>query len=125
MSEQTQAMPLVGYGRASISPDWPIGLSGYGTEKKRISIGNKTDIFAIVVAITDTEGDTALIISLDSAGGDDGNVIRLMIEEKFGIAQDHVVVSAIHPHSTPIWTEEYENAHNHRDKAFCQLLEQI
>ncbi len=100
--------PLVGYGRASISPDWPIGLSGFGTEKTRISIGNKTDILAIVVAITDTEGDTALIISLDSAGGDGNNILRPMIQEKFGIPQDHVLVSAIHPHSTPIWTDEYE-----------------
>lgn len=99
--------PLAGFGRAVITPDWPIGLSGYGTEATRISIGSKADIYAIAVAITDTEGDTALVISLDSAGGDDSNFLRDMIEEKFGIPQDHVLVSAIHPHSTPIWTEEY------------------
>ena len=38
----TENKPLVGYGRASISPDWPIGLSGFGTEMKRISIGKLT-----------------------------------------------------------------------------------
>ena len=26
---------LAGYGAASISPDWPVGLSGFGTEDRR------------------------------------------------------------------------------------------
>jgi len=105
--EAVKKLPQVGYGAASINADWPIGLLGYGTEANRISIGNRTDIFAIAVAMTDAEGNTALIVSLDSAGGDDGNFLRDMIEEKFGIPQDHVIVTAIHPHSTPCWTEEY------------------
>jgi len=104
---QNKTTPRVGYGKASISPDWPIGLSGYGTEKNRISIGNKTDIFAIALAVTDSEGKTALLISLDSAAGDENNMLRPMIREKFGIPEDHVIISSIHPHSTPIWTEEY------------------
>ena len=98
---------LAGYGVASISPDWPIGLSGFGTESYRISIGNRTDIFVIALAVTDEDGTTALLISLDSAAGDADDCIRKMIWEQFGIPKDHVIVSAIHPHSTPIWTEEY------------------
>lgn len=103
-----QNEPLVGYGKASICPDWPIGLLGFGTQKTRVSIGSKTDIFAIALAITDTAGDTALIVSLDSAGGDDEYILRPMIENKFGIPQDHVIVSAIHQHSTPDWTPQYQ-----------------
>lgn len=99
---------LTGYGKASITPDWPIGLLGFGTEKTRISIGCKTDIYAIALAITDPQGDTALIVSLDSAAGDDECLLRPMIREKFGIAEDHVIVTAIHQHSTPNWTEEYK-----------------
>lgn len=98
---------LAGYGAASISPDWPIGLSGFGTESFRISIGNRTDIFVIVLAVTDSEGSTALIISLDSAAGDTDDHIRNRIREKFGIPKDHIIVTAIHPHSTPIWTDAY------------------
>ena len=98
---------LAGYGAASISPDWPIGLSGFGTESFRISIGNRTDIFSIAVALTDCDGNTAVIVSLDSAAGDEKDHIRNMIYEKFGIPKDHVIVTAIHPHSTPIWTEKY------------------
>lgn len=98
---------LVGFGSASICPDWPIGLLGFGTDATRISIGCKTDIQAIAIAVTDTTGATAVFISLDSAAGDDNNFLRDMIEEKFGIPQDHVIVSAIHPHSTPDWTDEY------------------
>lgn len=98
----------VGYGAASISADWPVSLLGYGTESFRISIGNRTDIFAICLAITDEAGETALIISLDSAAGDEDNILRNMIEEKFGICQDHIITTSIHPHSTPDWTEEYQ-----------------
>ena len=101
-------LPQVGYGAASITPDWPVSLLGYGTESFRISIGSRTDIFAICLAITDEEGDTALIISLDSAAGDGDDVLRPMIREKFGIPEDHVITTAIHPHSTPDWTEEYQ-----------------
>lgn len=99
---------LAGYGKASITPDWPIGLLGFGTQKTRVSIGSKTEIYAIALALTDETGDTALIISLDSAAGDDEYLFRPMIEEKFGIPQDHVIVTAIHQHSTPDWTEEYK-----------------
>lgn len=101
-------LPQVGYGAASITPDWPVSLLGYGTESFRISIGSRTDIFAICLAITDEVGDTALIISLDSAAGDEDNIFRRMIREKFGIPEDHVIVTAIHPHSTPDWTEKYQ-----------------
>jgi len=98
---------LAGYGAASISPDWPVGLSGFGTEDRRISVGNRTDIFAIAIAVTDTAGDTAVIVSLDSAAGDESDCLRDMIRQAFAIAKDHVIVTAIHPHSTPVWTEEY------------------
>jgi len=98
---------LVGYGAASIMPDWSCGLLGFGTQSTRVSIGSRSDICSVALALTDSAGDTALIISLDSAAGDDEDHIRDRIFQKFGIPKDHVIVTAIHQHSTPDWTERY------------------
>ena len=103
-----EGQALVGFAAANITPDWPCGLSGFGNEKERISTGFKRYIYAMVLAITDAEGETMLLISVDAAGG--GNwldTIRTEIERKFSIPMDHIVATAIHQHSTPVADEKY------------------
>ena len=97
----------VGFGKGDITADWPIGLQGYGNEATRISTGMKTYIYVICLAITDTDGETVLIMSIDAGGGGFEKYMRPLIEKEFGIPQDHVIVSAIHQHSTPIGSKEY------------------
>jgi len=102
-----ETKPLVGFGEGDITATWPIGLQGYGNEKTRISNGIKTYIYIHCVAITDTTGETVLLMSIDAGGGGFQSTVRPLIEEEFGIPQDHVMLSAIHQHSTPIGTKEY------------------
>ena len=97
----------VGYGEANVTPDFPIGLSGYGNEATRISEGVKTYIYLLCVAVTDAEGETALIMALDAAGGGFEKNIRGAIYNELGIPKDHMLVSSIHQHSTPISTSQY------------------
>ena len=97
----------VGFGAGDITPSWPIGLQGYGNEATRISTGFQTYIYILCVAITDTKGETALIMSIDAGGGGFEKNIRPAIESKFGIPQDHMILSALHQHSTPYGGEQY------------------
>jgi len=92
---------LVGFGAGKITYNGPIGLQGYGNEATRISTGIKSDIFIHCVAITDVDGETVLIMSIDAGGGGYESTIRPLIKTKFGIPEDHIIVSAIHQHSTP------------------------
>ena len=98
----------VGFGAGDITPDWPIGLQGLGNEATRISTKIATRIYIYCVAITDDQGETALIMSIDAGGGGFEALIRPAIFEKFGIPRDHIILSALHQHSTPYGGEKYE-----------------
>ena len=97
----------VGFGAGDITPDWPCTLQGYGNDATRISAGIKTYIYIHCVAITDETGETVLIMSIDAGGGGFESYIRPLIESKFGIPEDHVILSAIHQHSTPTGGDKY------------------
>ena len=108
-TEPKNTATQVGFGAGNITPDFAIGLSGYGNEKTRISTGKKTDIFVYCIAVTDAEDETVLIMSMDAAGGGFEKYMRPAVQEATGIPVDHIIVSAIHQHSTPIGEEKYIN----------------
>ena len=105
-TEPQATQVTVGFGKADITATWPIGLQGYGNASTRISQGIKTYIYLMCVAVTDVDGETVLIMTIDSGGGFP-NAVLPVIEEEFGIPRDHVIVSAVHQHSTPSGTREY------------------
>ena len=98
----------VGFGAGDVTADWPIGLQGLGNEATRIATETISHIYIYCVAITDAKGETALIMSLDAGGGGFYADIFPAIEEKFGIPRDHMILSALHQHSTPYGGERYE-----------------
>ena len=98
----------VGFGAGDVTADWPIGLQGLGNEATRIATETISHIYIYCVAITDAKGETALIMSLDAGGGGFHADIFPHIEEKFGIPRDHMILSALHQHSTPYGGERYE-----------------
>ena len=97
----------VGFGAGDITPDWPIGLQGFGNEATRISTDIATRIYIYCVAITDSKNETVLIMSLDAGGGGFYQDIFPSIEKEFGIPQDHMLLSALHQHSTPYGGDRY------------------
>lgn len=97
----------VGFGAGNITPDWPIGLQGLGNESTRIHTEVTTHIYIYCVAITDTNNKTALIMSIDAGSGGFCKDIFPAIQEKFGITPDHMILSALHQHSTPYGGERY------------------
>ena len=99
---------LVGFGAGDITPDWPIGLQGLGTEATRIHTEVASRIYIYCVAITDAAGETALIMSIDAGSGGFAEDVLPAITEKLGIPRDHMILSALHQHSTPWGGEKYD-----------------
>ena len=98
----------VGFGAGDITPDWPIGLQGLGNEATRIHTEVASRIYIYCVAITDNKDQTALIMSIDAGSGGFHADICPVIEEKLGIPQDRIILSALHQHSTPYGGERYD-----------------
>lgn len=114
--DATPAGFSVGYGKADISPETSVYLSGYGDPiNERMSTGVAERLYATCVAITDAKGVTALLISLDLLNPQDEVVrpIRKRLAEQTGVPFDHIMVCCSHNHSGP----------DMRDAIYAELLE--
>lgn len=94
---------MAGFGAGDITPEESLPLQGYGDGKDRMSTGFVSKLYSLAVVVTDTEGNSAVLISVDSAAIGTGNCneIRSQINEKFGIPKENILISSIHQHSTP------------------------
>lgn len=95
----------VGFGREKIHPTSAIALAGYGgnTTAERTSQGQLDYLYATCVAVTDANGETVLLYTLDII-----NVItdwvpdlRAAVTEATGVPGDRIMLSATHTHSAP------------------------
>ncbi len=93
----------VGYARANISPEEPCPLSGFGSGRNRISERIMDELYASCIALTDAEGSTALVFSLDQQRPQEEVIaeIRAAITEATGLPADKILLCATHTHSTP------------------------
>lgn len=93
----------VGYGRADITPDYPVGLSGYGNTSERISKTVLDRIYLTCVAITDAEDNTIMLVTIDlgAVAESSANSVRGKINKETGIPKENITVSATHSHSVP------------------------
>ena len=106
----------VGYGKADISPEKSVYLSGYGDPvSERMSTGVAERLYATCVAITDAKGVTVLLISLDLLNPHDEVVgpIRQRLAKQTGIPFDQIMVCCSHNHSGP----------DMRDTVYAELME--
>ena len=56
---------LVGFAKADITPEDPIHMAIYGDEKERISTGFLDYLYAYALAVTGSNGETLLIMTVD------------------------------------------------------------
>ena len=94
----------VGYGKADISPEKPVYLCGYGDPvNERMSTGVAERLYATCVAITDSKGNSALLISLDLLNPMESVVkpLREKLAEQTGVPFDNIMVCCSHNHSGP------------------------
>ena len=102
---------VAGFGKTVITPEYAVHLGSHGDAETRVSKGVLTDLYALTVAMSDTEGNTMLWIVTDlSHGGiDRANVLRKQVEEKYGIPKEHVLLAGTHNHSSVEWGFEAES----------------
>lgn len=93
----------VGYARKNISPEAPVPLSGFGTNATRISERIMDELYTSCIALTDAEGNTALVFSLDLQRPQEEVIaeIREAVTAATGLAGDKIQLCATHTHSTP------------------------
>ena len=94
----------VGYAKAVISPEASVYLCGYGDAREdRMSTGTAEDLYSVVTAITDAEGETVIIIAADLLLSYPSFVdpIRKQISEKTGVPIDNIMFHCTHNHSVP------------------------
>ena len=93
----------VGYARTNISPLEPCPFSGFGSGRNRISNRIMDELYASCIALTDAEGSTALVFSLDQQRPQEEVIaeIRAAVTEATGLPADKILLCATHTHSTP------------------------
>ncbi len=96
----------VGFGRADITPDGSVPLSGYGNVTQRMSTNVLDPLYATCIALQDEAGERLLIYQLDiiNTGSSLTEPARRVIESATGIPGDHVLFNATHTHSGPAYS---------------------
>ena len=100
---QTEAATLqAGYARENITPDTPVGLSGYQDSATRRMKGVLDYIYATCVALRSGE-DTILVFTMDMIAMKDdvADQVRQHVSKATNISTDHIIVGATHTHSGP------------------------
>ena len=93
----------VGYGKAKIQPpDTTIHLTG-GGDPNRIATGVLDYLYLTCFAITDTDGATLLIYTVDIQSADDSWTVpaREFISQRTGVPVSNIIFGSTHTHSVP------------------------
>lgn len=102
---------LIGYGRASIVPDFPIQLSGgYGNEETRYFNNVLDPVYVTAIAFTDQDNNTVILMQYDLGKPNNRGIVlaRKEISNKFEIPTSNIMASATHTHSGPLVTDKYD-----------------
>ncbi|HUT88281.1 MAG TPA: neutral/alkaline non-lysosomal ceramidase N-terminal domain-containing protein [Thermoguttaceae bacterium] len=93
----------VGLARAKITPDGPIRMAGYGSRNKP-SEGVLADLFAKAMAIEDSEGERAVLLTSDVIGYNArvADLVCRKIMEKTGLERRQILLNPSHTHTGPV-----------------------
>lgn len=92
----------VGFGRVDITPEISVPLSGFGNTSMRMSKNVLRKLYSTCVAITDGDGTTVLMLSIDlqSTGGAVLSA-RSVISQTTGVPMENIYLCATHTHAGP------------------------
>jgi len=92
-----------GIGISNITPDGSVPMQGYGQEDKHMSNGFASYIYVYCLAVQDSDGNTAMVVSADicAIGTSQCTTLRNNINLATGIPVDNILITSIHQHSTP------------------------
>lgn len=94
---------LVGYGRASIVPEFFMPLQGYSGSENRWFNNVLDPVYVTALAFTDKTGNTAILMQYDLGKCNNVGVGKAMneIAKTYGIDRLNIFASATHTHSAP------------------------
>ncbi len=97
-----------GYSRKNMTPDAPVPLAGYGNTNRRISKEVGDDIYVTSIAMTDEDGDSILLMTMDSCRAYPELVdpSRTKISQATGIPEERIVIACSHTHSSPDYSNK-------------------
>lgn len=97
----------VGYGRVDVTPNYSVGMQGYGD--LRMSIGVLSKLYITCVAMTDESENTVLLYTYDAKSVNQKNTtdMREAIAQATGVPLDNIMISSTHSHSTPVQEEPF------------------
>ena len=100
--EPQQAEFSVGFGRVDITPnDLGLPLGGYGQTDKRLHTNVLDPLYVSAVAITGTNGETLMLMSIDLSRSSMHDAVRKLINQELGIPYENIMLCATHTHSAP------------------------
>lgn len=113
----------VGFGRACITPDFPVCLVG-GGNPRRIHRGVLEDIYVTCVALTDEDGTTALLYSQDVISSMPYlcDIGREAVTKATGVSQEMIQFTATHTHSSVPVYKGNEGHDRFRDELYIPGL---
>lgn len=93
----------VGFGRVDITPSYSVPLAGYGRSDSRMSEGFLDKLYATCIAVTDGDGSTVLLLTVDSvcAYTDYVEAVRKAITEATAVPAERILYHGTHTHSAP------------------------
>lgn len=94
---------LVGYSKQDITPKESVPLRGSGNTSMRMSQGVLDYLYVTCTALTDENGTTALLYTIDNSGSQSRVItpIREKVSKEIGVPVEYISVSATHTHSGP------------------------
>lgn len=102
-AEQQSDTLLVGFAKADITPEDPVHMAIYGDEKERISTGFLDYLYAYALAVTGSNGETLLIMTVDHSwfNASVAEHVRDTLGKEFDLPAENFVLSGTHNHSAP------------------------
>lgn len=94
---------MMGFAMADITPKESTPLGGFGVSSKRWSNEVGYPMYASAMALTGTNGETILVITLDTitVRASWGDNLMLRLTDATGMDEQHIFVAASHTHCSP------------------------
>lgn len=99
----------VGFARESIMPEKVIPLAGVGIQDRNYE-GTLDPLYTTCIAITDENGNTALLYTNDLLNSDAEAIsdpAKVQISQLTGVAKENIMVAATHTHAAPTFSATY------------------
>ena len=114
-------MIKAGFARVDITPPFGNDLSGY--YERRLADGTLDPLYLNAVALTVGE-ETVILMAADYIGIklDHAAKIRKLIQERTGVPADHILIAALHQHTSPCLADPESRSTALRDKVFIDVL---